>query len=170
MYSRKGKRGGIMKIKGLKKVNRIVNRFTKKFGVTAKPDTEFEAFCDRMTIGYALTCDKDDKAFFIADAEKRYPDIKADIFLWCLMHEIGHCVTDGFWSYEEQAYFTEQKEAMTNIEDDQLRNDWYHACPDEFFATKWAGDYMRKHPKEIARFWKKVQKAIIQVYLKNNVN
>lgn len=159
-----------MKLKGLKKVNKVVNEFTKQFGVRAELGTEFQAYCDEMIINYTLTCDADEKYYFIQDAEERYPYIKADIFLWCLMHEIGHCVTDTFWTETEQEYFMAQKEAMTCIVDDDIRNDWYHACPDEFFATKWAGDYMTKHPKKIAKFWKKMQKAIMEFYYKNNVN
>jgi hypothetical protein len=159
-----------MKIKGLKKVDKIVNNFTQKnFGVTAKLDNEFEAFCSKKVIGYTLFCDEDEKAYFIMDAQAKYPHINADIFLWCLMHEIGHCLTDDMWNENEQKYFYIQKKNMTNIEDDRLRNDWYHACPDEFFATKWAGDYMTAHPKKIAKFWNKMQMAIINLYKKNNL-
>jgi hypothetical protein len=157
------------KIKGLKRINKIINEFTSQFGVRADLDSEFEAFCDEKRIGYVLFFNEDDKNFFIEDARKRYPGITADIFLWCLLHEIGHCMTEEMWTEEECLYFAEQKEAMTNIEDDQLRNDWYHACPDEFFATKWAGDYMMNHTEEIAELWTKLQAAIIRMYKKNGV-
>ena len=157
------------KIKGLNRINRIVNEFTEQFGVTAKLDTEFQAFCDDMTIGYALFFNEDSREFFVNDAEKRYPEVKADIFLWAFMHEIGHCMTDHLWSEEEQAYFEQYKEDMTYIMDDQERNDCYHACPDEFMATKWAGDYMRDHADEIAEFWNKLQAAIMRMYRKNGV-
>ena len=156
-------------IKGLKRVNRIINDFTRQFGVTAVLDTEFEAFCEDMRIGYTLYVDEDDQFFFLEDARCRYPEIKADTFLWLFMHELGHCITDGFWTPEEQEYFTNQKDSMMNVYDDQRRNDWYHACPDEFFATKWAGDYMMNHPKKIAKFWNELQAAILRMYRKNGV-
>ena len=36
-----------MTLKGIRKVEKIINDFTtKNFGVTARLDTEFEAFCD----------------------------------------------------------------------------------------------------------------------------
>ena len=157
------------KVKGLKKINRTVNNFTRQFGVRAKLHTEFQAICDDMIIGYALTVDEDEQQFFIEDAHKRYPDIQADIMLWCLMHEIGHCMTDKMWTKEELEYFWYQKDHCAYVEEDQLRNDWYHATPDEFFATRWAGEYMRKHPKKVAKFWNKLQKELIKFYQKNNL-
>lgn len=162
------------KIKGLNKIDRIINEFTLQFDIKADLDTEFQAFCDTMTIGYALFFNEEDRMYFINDAEKRYPEIKADIFLWALMHEIGHCMTDDMWTEEEKAYFEEQKETIAWMpadteEDEQLRNDFYHNVPDEFFATKWAGDYMREHPKKIAKFWNELQAAIMRMYRKNGV-
>lgn len=157
------------KLKGLKKIDKIINEFTAQFGVTTDLDTEFEAFCDQMKIGYTLVYGEMDKDFFIEDAQMRYPEIKADIFLWCLLHEIGHCLTEGLWTEEEREYFWAQKEACAYMRDDKDRNDWYHACPDEFFATKWAGDYMRNHPKKVAKFWNKLQPAIMNMYIKNGL-
>ena len=157
------------KLKGMKRVNRIINEFANQFGVTAKLDMEFQAFCDTMTIGYTLFFDEESRYYFVNDAEKRYPEVKADIFLWAFMHEIGHCMTDHLWNEEDQGYFEQRKEDIICIQDDQERNDCYHSCPDEYFATKWAGDYMRDHAEEIAEFWNELQTAIIRMYRKNGV-
>lgn len=73
------------------------------------------------------------------------------------------------WTEEELQYFEEQKESMAYEQDDQMRNDWYHALPDEFFATRWAGEYMRNHPKKVAKFWNKLQPALANVYIKNEL-
>lgn len=158
------------KIKGIKKVNKIINKFTEQFGVTCRYDTEFEAFCDngRKLVGYTFLdtgCGD-----FVEDAQKRYPEINADIFLWALMHEIGHCMTENMWTQEEREYFWYQKDMIVDMEiEEEGMNAWYHCCPDEFFATKWAGDYMRNHPKEMKKFWNKLQCAILQMYAKNNL-
>lgn len=162
-----------MELKGIKKVDKIINEFTmKNFGVTARLDTEFEAFCDngRKLVGYTLLSAQDGQGQFIEDAIKRYPQIKADIFLWALMHEIGHCMTEPMWSAEEREYFNYQKDMIYEMEvEEEGMNAWYHACPDEFFATKWAGDWIIAHPKKVAKFWNKLQNALMQMYEKNNL-
>ena len=58
---------------------------------------------------------------------------------------------------------------MMCYSDTDLRNNWYHCLPDEFFATRWAGNYMRKHPKKIAKFWAEMQAEIIKFYKKNGL-
>ena len=162
-----------MEIKGIKKIDKIINNFTmKNFGVTARFDTEFEAFCDegRKLIGYTLITTEGGEGQFIEDATRRYPEINADIFLWALMHEIGHCMTEDMWTPEEREYFYYQKDMIYEMEvEEEGMNAWYHACPDEFFATKWAGDYMRSHPKKMKKFWNELQVAMLQMYKKNNL-
>lgn len=157
------------KLKGIKKIDKLINKFTKQFGITANLGTEFQAFCDDHTIEYTLVIAEEDIKYFIEDAEKRYPDIKTDIFLWCLLHEIGHIITDVLWTDEELEYFEAQKNEMMCYSDTDLRNNWYHCIPDEFFATRWAGNYMRKHPKKIANFWAEMQAEIIKFYKKNGL-
>ena len=158
------------KLKGIKKIDKIINNFTRQFGVIARFDTEFEAFCDDMTVGYTLLGSPTGTGDFIADATKRYPDVTADIFLWALMHEIGHCMTENMWTEEEREYFWDQKDVIMSAEIGiEEMNAWYHACPDEFFATKWAGDYMRNHPKKVGKFWKKLQPAILDMYKRNGL-
>ncbi len=158
------------KIKGLKKINKIINEFTiKNFGVTAEIGTDFQAYCNSKHITYALVMTSESINYFKADAETRFPQVKADIFLWCLMHEIGHCMTDETWTIEEQAYFDCQKETLTGVEDDFSRYSWYHAIPDEYFATKYAGNFMTKHPKKMAKFWAKLGPALMIFYEKNGL-
>lgn len=158
------------KLKGTKRLEKVVNKFTKKnFGVTAKMGAEFLAYCDSQVINFTLAMNEDDVNYYLNDVKERYPYIQANIFLWCLLHEVGHCKTDYLWSAEENAYFMKQKEDMTSVEDDKVRNAWYHALPDEYIATKWAGEYMTNHPKKIAKFWSKMQAELLKFYVKNGL-
>lgn len=158
------------KIKGLKRINRIINDFTQKnFGVTAETGVEFQAFCEGKLINYAFVFSEEDTRFFEEDATKRFPDIHAEIFLWCLFHEIGHCMTDHIWTELDNEYFEQMAEKIYYIPDDDLRNDCYHCLPDEYVATNWAGNYMRKHPKKVAKFWAELQPAILRMYQKNGL-
>lgn len=163
------------KLKGMKKVHRIINEFTRKeFGVKAKLDTEFEAWCDENVIGYTLAIEEDDINQFLRDAEKRFPTVKADPFLWLLLHEIGHCMTNEMWTTEELTRFDEQREILGEIVDNfdtvtNIKNDWYHSLPDEYWATRFAGAYMMNKPKKVKKFWKKLQPAIIEFYQLNGL-
>ena len=109
----KEKRYGIMiELKGIDRLNKVVNDFTAQFGVTAELGPEFQAFCDNNHINFAINYDEEDAEYFIKDAEKRYPEIEADIFIWALLHEIGHCRTEHLWSAEEAEYFEYQKKQL----------------------------------------------------------
>ena len=88
------------KLKGIKKIDRIINNFTKNFNIKADLGEEFLAYCDDRLINYTLVIDEADINYFIEDAEKRFPDVQADIFLWSLMHEIAHIMTDDMWTEE----------------------------------------------------------------------
>lgn len=157
-------------IKGIERIDKIINKFTAPFGVTANLGIEFQAFCDSMTIDYTLFFDEDSTIAFIDDATKRYPEINADIFLWAFMHELGHCMTENMWTEAEKEYFWEQKDAINDAEIDMDEaNNWYHACPDEFFATRWAGEYMLNHPRKMQKFWKKLHAAIMKMYKENGL-
>ena len=162
-----------MELKGIRKVEKIIHDFTtKNFGVTARLDTEFEAFCDngRKLIGYTFLTDEGGEGELIADAIQRYPNLNADIFLWGLMHEVGHCMTEQMWTPEEREYFNNQKKIIEDEEVEfEIANVCYHCCPDEFFATRWAGDYMMAHPRKMKKFWNKLQTELLKMYRKNGL-
>ena len=158
------------KLKGAKRINKIINEFTEKnFGIHAEMGFEFQAFCGDRLINYTFVMTSKSINYFKADAETRFPEVQADIFLWCLMHEIGHCMTDNMWSFEEQAYFDAQKEMLAYIERDCDRYSWYHVLPDEYMATKFAGEYMKAHPKKMAKFWNKLVRDISNDCKKDNL-
>lgn len=157
------------KLKGIEKINNIINELTEEFGIHAELGEDFSALCAENKITYTLVCTDEAKQYFLADVEARYPEIKADIFLWCLLHELGHCMTDDMWSVAEDDYFWMQKDRCSEIEDDEARYAYYYAIPDEFFATKWAGDFMLENIEYLGEFWQRLQAAIIMCYIENGV-
>ena len=42
--------------------------------------------------------------------------------------------------------------------------------PDEFAATEWAANYMRKNTEKVAKFWNEVQSVIMNIYQINNIS
>ena len=51
----------------------------------------------------------------------------------------------------------------------KLINYKYFSLPDEIMATSWAVDYMKKHPRIIAKMWDEMWSAILNFYEKNNL-
>lgn len=155
----------------MKNILNIVNKFlNKNFKITAYWNTEFEARINSREIGITIAPLAEDTQFFVNDAIARYPQINADPFLWLLFHEVGHIMTEDMWTEEELKYFVNQKESLSYTEDDQMRNDWYHAVPDEFMATRWAANYMIKNQKKVAKFWNELGYVIIKLYEDNQID
>ena len=159
-----------MKVKGLKKINKIINHFTEKFGVSAffDPKNGFQAYTSEKVVSYTIFADEEWLRCFAEEANSRYDGIEADPFLWGLMHEIGHCMTD-IWDEEDEAFFKRANENLQKFETVDEINEWYHVIPDEYFATKWAADIMRKHPKMMAKFCEKLSKTIMEFCEKNEI-
>lgn len=165
-----------MKLKGKKALTKIVNDFTKKeFGVTAVFGNEFQALPTDKIIEFSLVVDKDIQECTINDMEERYPDIKTSMFIWLLMHEIGHCMTDKLWDMDDENYFLKAKERLNDYwttdehADVVARNEWYHLIGDEYFATRWAGRWMRENPKKMKKFCKKLNNAVEEFFRKNGL-
>ena len=100
---------------------------------------------------------------FMDRVERLYPDVKADEFLWGLLHEIGHIETIDDFDDDEIAEFHLIKD-VPNISDEE-----YYEVPDEFEATDWAANFMRENEALVDSFWAKVQPEIQRFYEVNNI-
>lgn len=160
-----------MEIKGSEFIEKMINDFTmENFGIHAVLDTEFLAYCEDKVIGYTYIYEEYARDYFIKDAQKRFPEINADIFLWCLFHEIGHVMTNDVWTEADTWYFAERKEELANtIEDDQTRFDLYHSIADEYVATNWAGNFMKNHADIVGDFWNRLQPAMQLMFFINDL-
>lgn len=157
------------KLKYAKELQKVINNFTKTFGVKAKWGNEFEASPTQKVVYFTVVVDADMDEVFLEDAENRYPYVHANLFLWLLMHEIGHCMTDYLWTSEDEDYFEEAKNNLDEFfgYDVVSKNEWYHKIGDEYMATKWAGEYMMAHPKKMQNFCKEMNKAM-KIFCKKN--
>lgn len=166
------------KLKGLKRVDRIINEFTKQFGIEAHLGTDFCAYIEDREINYPIVLvDAADK-YFVPFIQSIDPHIQADIFVISLLHEVGHIYTKFNLSQEEWDKDWVAKAAIDNAiqatedEDEasfeRLNNEYFN-LPDEIAATKWALNYIKKHETEVAEFWAELQPAIHRFYRKNGV-
>ena len=150
------------KILGLDELNKVLNDFLVDFECTAYADTDFYCVTATNEIAYALVVTESCSKSFMKRVEKLYPDVHADEFLWSFLHEVGHVETVDELTEEEEKYCMYQKEQHPT-------NEEYYELLDEYLATEWAANYMRKNATDIKDFWKKIQTAILNIYTLNNV-
>ena len=162
------------KLKGLKRVNRIINEFLNQFGLTARLESDFYYWRNDFHIGYALTTvDAADKYFlpFCNHIDNR---VKADAFLIGLMHEVRHHFTRFNFSEDVWDQNDEVKEhlsiALSKCPDKAAKwNNIYFNLETEKAATAWGLNYIATHSEEIAEFWAELQPAIMRFYRKNGL-
>lgn len=83
------------------------------------------------------------------------------VFLYSLLHEIGHIYTEYAWEEEDMDY----RKKISKAGD----NEKYFLLPAEKAATEWAVSYVRKYPKKTRRMAMDILKAM-EVFLKANIS
>ena len=155
-----------MTLLGINEVTEIINQFLEPFECTAELSTDFEYFYLDNVIGYTFFNIQQDSKDFSASVERLHPNLNCDIFLWSLLHELGHCETMDDLTDEEYAESKLIKDQIGKSEMDKLA---YYDCPDEKYATEWAVEYANTHVNELRNFWNRLQPAILNVYKLNSV-
>jgi hypothetical protein len=161
-----------MALKGINEINDIINEFLEPFELTAELGTDFDYCYFEDKIHYALAVGDVSSKLFLENAAARFPDIQADVFLWSLLHEVGHSETlDDLEDGVEELCMETKEELDAHVEDWSIESRYqiYFNCPDEKAATDWAGNYMMENPEEIAAFWNTLQPALINFYKLNEV-
>lgn len=158
-------------LKGINEINVLINEFLEPFDLTAELGTDFDYCFLENKIHYALVVGDISSKLFIENAEARFPEARADIFLWSLLHEIGHSETLDDLEDGVEELCMEIKRELSEHADWSIehRHMVYFNCPDEYAATDWAGEYIIAHNNELAIFWNKLQKAINNFYELNGV-
>ena len=118
------------------------------------------AYCyEKSLITYTLAIADKQGDSFLEFVKNLFPDIKADIFLWSFLHELGHHETlDDF---EDIIHLVYHKIINSDI---AMSDEYYYNLPIERAATEWAGNYMKENFSEVARLWQKVQPVINAIY------
>ena len=175
IYKDKRKRCVVMaKLKGLKRVNSIINEFLNQFGLTAQLEPEFSYWRDDFHIGYSLAVVNAADKYFLPFCEHIDNRVKADIFLVSLMHEVGHHFTQFSFSDETWEQNNEVKEHISVVlgkcpNKAAKWNNVYFNLETEKAATAWGLNYLATHSEEVAEFWAELQPAIMRFYRKNGL-
>ena len=104
----------------LNNITNILNDFLEPFDCTAKVDTDFAYYVKTNTSGYALIVASKHEKTFMHFAETLFPEIKADPFLWSILHELGHHETED--DFEDEEYEAYNKRLKFPISDEE----YYH--------------------------------------------
>lgn len=150
----------------LKKIDEIINRFVSQFGCRAVHGREFcyyqDADTEADTVMYELDfgrCDKNNRDF-MASVKRQNPRIKLNVFVWSLLHEVGHHMNDDEFDEEELDRIYKKKARI--FKNGHTRPYFY--LPDEVCATKWAVDYANSHREEVLAFWNELYAAVTELF------
>ena len=142
--------------KELNQITNILNEFFTPFDCIAEPGTDFSYDSSSNTITYALLVNDEHAESFIHFAESLNP-VHADIFLWSVLHELGHNQTEDDFDEEDEVNYWRIASNAKNDEE-------YYNIPEEYAATDWAGKFMIENEAEVAELWNNLAPAIKAFY------
>lgn len=170
-----------MKLKGTKKIKRIIKNFLAEngfgnFAIELSPDFAYIHSYDTEEelhkICFSLVVPEDNG--FLENLYRRYkPQFACDIALISLFHELGHHETWNYFTEAEHEFFHQEKEAIERELSIEYRNeirDLYFGVADEDMATRWAIDYITQNAEKVAIFWNNLAAAIQEFYVKNGID
>ena len=162
-------------VKGINKINTIINKFLEEFDAWCGVGPEFAYWTCDSKIDYSFATPNIGTQYFMENLANIAPDIKCDPFLISLLHELGHHETGHMFEEVEDLLFRKRKESMavklTTASEEEARDLHfkYFNMPDEYEATMWAVNYMRNNTEKVAKFWNELQPAIQEFYKNNKV-
>lgn len=151
-------------MKGLNKITEKINEFLKPFDCECKPGTDFAYYYAYSLITYSFIVPTRDRLEFLDSVNRLNPKVEADMFLWSLLHELGHHETMDFLEDDEAEECVHIKENIT----ENNRKDYYD-CIDEVMATTWAVDFANENYSLLENFWKELQPLIFDFYSLNDL-
>lgn len=149
------------------RITNIINEFLQPFDLTAHLDTDFYYYWQNNTIGYALVVTEKFDRLWTEYLTKNYPNVTAPLFIWSLLHEIGHNETDDYIPYGGHVRIDHYKKTLNPDKEEDIRK--YYQCADEVLATEWAYRYIITYPDKIADLWNRLQPAILEFYKQENI-
>lgn len=155
-------------MKGLSKITKLLNDFVRTIDeeLFVEEDSDFAYYPLSNRITYSLVVSEKDNVDFMRSIEFFNPRVKCDIFLWSILHEIGHHETIDELS---DADLRDSELVKFLAAGGAIPEERYYECPDERAATGWAVQYAESHIAILAEFWEELQKAIMRFYKLNHI-
>lgn len=166
----------MVKVKGIKKLNKAICAAFADFGITGMRLTDdYGYYLNDGTIDYRLTEGHIEDIWFNEFIKERFGYNVKNTFMISILHEIGHHMTladiyENNFVYDfcikEKKKITKKMKKAGKKKAKEL--EWrYFNLPDEIAATAWAIDYAKKNKKELKKVWENVQAALLDFYNKN---
>jgi len=165
------------KVRGLRKLNKAVTIQLQPFGIEkAECLDSYAYYRDSNRITFKLTEDTLEDRWFTEFVKERFNYNVKYPFIFSLLHEVGHHMTDDDlddMTYDfcegEKAYIDAEMQTATDIRKCKDLEWKYFGLPDEILATTWAVEYMQSHPIKVEKMWSEILVALEKFYRKNGV-
>ena len=164
------------KIKGMRVLNKAISAELKPFGISeAVCGDEYNYSLDKESVMFKLTENTIEDILFCEYVKERFNYNIRHIFVFSLLHEIGHHktyddITGSVYDFCENEKERIAGDMITADDEDAKKLEWqYFNLPDEIIATQWAVNYAKNHPKKVEKMWQKMKTALFEFYKKNGV-
>lgn len=150
------------------RITDLLNEFVKTIDdeLVVEVGSDFAYYPARNVITYTLVVSEYGEESFLESVEFFQPKVKCDVFLWSILHEIGHHETIDELTESEQL---DSDFIKLFVENGAVSKELYYTCPDERAATGWAVQYAESHITSLAKFWTQLQTAIMDFYKANEI-
>lgn len=155
----------------LYEIDELINNFVAQFDCEAELGDEFLYFGSDNTITYTLLIGELSDRVWKKYIKDNYNYEMTNVFLFSLLHEIGHHHTMGQFSRKLQ---NDEDKKVARIEKDLSHSNCeeldtllyleYYDLPMEKVATEWAVKYAKNHKRKLFRFWRKLEIALHQYF------
>lgn len=163
------------KLKGRKKLNKVVSAQLANFGIKKAKLSDTYSYCYPNVITYKLTEVMEDELFnqFVFE---RFGYKVENSFVFALLHEVGHHkandnIVDDILDFCLQEKERIEKAMQTADAYDEIKEleYQYFALPDEIMATQWAVNFARNNKLECDVMWENIKIALFKFYEKNGL-
>lgn len=148
-------------MKELERIILTINSFLKPFDLTCCIGGDFCYYYldDEVQVSF-LSAERDEEEF-MRSIQIQNPLCCMDVFLWSLLHEIGHSQTIDEISDEDWGRSNRTKELCR---DGKISRWEYYCCVDEVMATQWAVEFANENQNALFSFWNELQPLIMDFY------
>lgn len=143
-------------------INFTLTKFLMNFGLKPKLEECFrynsntgEVYYELDFGGYSARTQDGNRDFFNS-VKRQNPKVKLNLFIWQLLHEVGHHYT--LFTFTKKEIMRGRKKVYRLAHN--CATNPYYTIPYEVAATKWAVEYANTHQKEIKEFWNELEPVV----------
>lgn len=158
----------------VKELTSVITNFTEQFGITAELGADFMWIPDKEIRFAVVEAESNNEVF--EQFFKDNTDTVIPVFLWSLLHELGHQMTYDDLLEGEVKYSRQMKKLIENLSEDESDETLngarkiYCYLPDELAASKWAIQFAEENFDYLKEWWEEeLYPAIERFYEINDI-